>query len=282
MTPLPLPLLTHTRTSLLLASPFLALALLACTDTGTQPEDFTPSDPEDPGYPLGDTDSATWAMKQVVSVQVASPTGGDEWGSVITTRRMILQWNREGTNITWTDETCSMSSTSVYDTLSSYGYGFITALPLNTRDATLSVEEVGADFEAERYTELMGVVLDDPEEETLPEDEEDERVVDSDEDENPGVTVDVHQEVLDSYGELYMIQRNRSTYHGVVVNPDRIEGNIDYELEQIVVGYSVGWLAFTTAVRADADSSHNYFILVRMEDGDNCAAVEAGADTLFE
>lgn len=147
--------------------------------------------------------------------------------------------------------------------------GFMAALRPRTRMATLSETGGQVAFVQQPYLEVRGAVLENPETDDLPVDPEDPRVVDQDDDGNPGMTVSV--KILGIIeGQTYVVQRVRYVLSGVVVAPDRIEGVIDWSDEQVVIEATNPLLKVDTIGYPDPDPTRHIFVMIRMQESWTC------------
>ena len=83
----------------------------------------------------------------------------------------------------------------------------------------------------------IGIRLEDPANESLPDDPNDPRIFDADGDGNPGVTSTVKVSD-DLQGEIYLARREIFAYDVTQVDPDRLEGSITDSSEQLILGAS--------------------------------------------
>lgn len=292
----------------------LLLLALACSDA--KDTGFALGEVEDPGTPLDDTaadtgsedtasgdtgadtggsdtggtdtsgedtgpreDARTFAFLQSTRTLVDSPVGG---GTAPSDTRAVarLSWRRVGTEVTWDEELCSLESTEVHDTQTTFPNAFVAAVPLATRFATLSAAETGATFTAGPFTDVLGARLDDPERDRLPTRESDSRQWDQDADGQPGMTVHVDQAFLGE-GDVYVAQRTTTRLDGVVVATDRIEGFVTLDQEQVVYGASTWWLELDTNQRADTTPEYNFFVMQQVDAVDGCATILRDQRSLF-
>ncbi len=253
------------------------------TDTG--PTDTGPTDtgPTDSGEEEPAVDARTFGMIQVVATLVTDPGPfTDDVETGLTTSLVLARWERLGTDATWTETTCSVEQNEVFDTVTSFPDAFVETMPVHTRVGTLSAPETGATFFAGPFVDLVGVTLDDPSGDALPDDPDDSRVFDQDEDGEAGVTVHVDQAIMGE-GDVYVVQRTTTTYEGVIVSGDRIEGYLDSAPEQSVLSASTWWLELDVPPpEPDPEPSHSYFVMQQMDDDATCADVIAQRGALFD
>jgi len=242
-----------------------------------EPEDYHVGDVDDPGDDLEDSDDPieeTWGLVQVYSSLIRNPNPlSSEEGVTSTTSTKLLEWTREGTSVTWNETLCALESTPVFGTHTSYPEAFVAYMPVYTRQAELSDTVTGATLEAGPFLDLLGVELEQPADDALPTEADDPRVFDMDQDGFPGVTVHVEQDLLGA-GDVYVLQRTSTELIGTVLSDDRIEGHVEIEPEQVVLGATSWWLELDTDQRPDPDPEHNFFALQRLEPGATCADVE--------
>jgi hypothetical protein len=288
--------------------PFVCLlpGVLACTPDPEEPDDFVPDTPDDPGDPLdtdepvdtdepietdepmdtGDTEPPPepqrFALLEVVSTLVDDPTPwSDDSGATQLYAWKRVDLLRDGVDIRWTETVCGMESTEIFGTLTVYPDAFLDALPVAEKRATLSEAVTGASFVMEPHVTLLGAQLDDPFHDPMPDDASDPEQWDQDGDGHPGVTVRVEQSLLGD-GEVYVGQRTFTSYEGVLISSERIEGYVDSDNEQVVYDASSWWLEIDTNSRDDPERSHSYFIFQQIDASWGCAEILDERDSLFE
>jgi hypothetical protein len=281
----------------------LALWACGCTPDPVDPEDFVPDDPDDPGDPLdsdepGDSDAPgdtgeiedtgpapepkRFALLEVVSTLVDDPTPwSDDSGATQLFAWKQVDMLRDGVEMRWTETVCGMESTEIFGTLTIYPDAFLDALPVVEKRATLSEAVTGASFVMEPHVTVLGAQLDDPWGDPMPQQASDPEQWDQDRDGQPGVTVRVEQSLLGE-GEVYVGQRTFTSYQGVLLSAERIEGYVDSDNEQVVFDASSWWLEIDTNSRDDPEPSHSYFIFQQIDRSMGCAEILDQADALFE
>lgn len=126
----------------------------------------------------------------------------------------------------------------------------------------------------------IGIELDDPANETLPTDPNDPRVIDADGDGNPGVTSSI-KVTEDLRGEVYLARREIFAYDVTAVSPDRLEGSITDNSEQLILGASdPAFLASAQWEQVD-DPARNPVIWQRVDDDWDCDRLAQERDDLF-
>jgi len=123
-------------------------------------------------------------------------------------------------------------------------------------------------------TEFAGAVLATASE-ALPVKPDDPRVIDEDNDGNPGITIRVSG--LSLSGSLYAVQRQTTTIQAIVVARDRLEGALTFTSEQVVLGSdspTIAGLYSQSTTTPDFITCNSGFAMVRVGDA---AGVDGGA-----
>ncbi|MFT6399486.1 MAG: hypothetical protein ACJAYU_004253 [Bradymonadia bacterium] len=147
---------------------------------------------------------------------------------------------------------------------------------LNAPVLSASVDAAGTFLQPRSYS-VLGVELDDPRVDELPQEPDDPRVIDCDGDGNPGGTVRISGIVS---GEVYVAQRSWSELEGRVTSPDTIEGQVRFDEDQVILGASRRILRSGPPTEPDDDPERNWFRLVRLADGADCVDALAYAESL--
>ena len=114
--------------------------------------------------------------------------------------------------------------------------------------------------------EVAGANLADPACDALPTDPNDPRVVDTDHDGYPGISVSLTALIA---GSLRSVQRQSTALHGVAVAADRIEGGMTYESDQSVIASdpaSIKTLYQMSKSSADSAVCSSSFVMVKVSD----------------
>lgn len=126
----------------------------------------------------------------------------------------------------------------------------------------------------------IGIRMEDPANESLPDDPDDPRIFDADGDGNPGVTSTVKVSE-DLQGEIYLARREIFSYDVTQRGPDQLVGSITDSSEQLILGASND--AFLTPaqwVQVD-DPSLNPVIWERVDADWDCERLATERDRLF-
>ena len=124
---------------------------------------------------------------------------------------------------------------------------------------------------------LLGVRLDDPLRDELPDSSSDSRVFDQDGDGNPGITVKIGGFIS---GDIYVVQRTINTYTGTLSGVNLV-GSIEEYGEQKVLGSTNAMLEQDVPSEAINDPAVNRINMVPVDATVTCDWVIDNADTLF-
>lgn len=147
---------------------------------------------------------------------------------------------------------------------------FMASLRPQLRAATLVRDESGETrFIQDRYVEVRGAKLENEESDPLPKDPGDPRIVDQDGDGSLGMTVRIKLlGILDE--EIHVVQRVQYALSGVVVSAQRIEGNVEWSDEQVVLDATNPILMAESNSSPDPDPSKHVFVMLRLQDEWTC------------
>ena len=254
--------------------------MAACTPPVT-PESFQISDAET-GVEILEQDAGWYGLKLVLSSLVANPLNQDERGPSVNTSYLIAELSRDGVEITWNETLCAISATEVFGTLSEFPSAFVDTMPVRQRSLVLEELAAGAAVHGGPFVDVNGAQLDEPTSDPLPEEGDDPRVVDQDLDGDPGITIQVTHSIVGT-GNIYAAQRGANHFDGEMISADRIEGYVDAESEQVVLGASEAWLTLSTPDPIPApEPTHSYFILQRMDTAEpDCSTLLSSRSVLF-
>ena len=226
--------------------------------------------------------SGVWAMVQINSEIVQIPIVGERTRTTTTRLRLIIERSDDAFSVleihctTNIDDGTMMVETTIPD-------AFLHSLGVTERTARLEfasdVNQPTDDHSSiprivfPWTTQVLGARLKDPENEALPTDVADPRVFDQDNDGHPGMTVRV--EIMGLIrGEVYVVQRNRNRLVGTVVSPGFIQGTIEWETEQVVLGASSPFLESEGQGIPDPDPKRNFFLAKRIDPALDCADIQ--------
>ena len=232
--------------------------------------------------PAGLDLSGVWAMVQITSEIVQIPIVGERTRTTATYLRLTI--DQSGANLVVLETHCATSiddgTIMVQTTIPD---AFLRSLGVTERAARLELaSDVNQPTDAHSSnprivfpwtTQALGARLKDPESEPLPTDVDDLRVFDQDNDGHPGMTVRVEIMGLIT-GEVYVVQRNRNRLVGTVVSPGFIQGTIEWETEQVVLGASSSFLESEGQGIPDSDPKRNFFLAKRIGPMLDCADIQ--------
>ena len=246
------------------------------TDTGG-PEP-TPDTGPPPPVPVDEL----FAMKAVSAILQRNPTPRNNEASVVTTQYMLVDSERLADDFTWTETLCSISTSRAswgfgVSAQTSYPDAFVTHFPVQDRQATWTEN---GNFNANNLTSVVGARLANPLTDSLPTEAGAPSEVDTDQDGNPGVTVNVNVALLGS-GSVYVAQRSIINLRGLERDDGRIEGLWESNDQQVVLGASRGVLNQAVDNRRDPDAARSFFIMVPIDDDWDCSDINANIDRLF-
>lgn len=223
--------------------------------------------------------SGTWAQMQVTSELSSVPFVGEVTNKNITLLRLEQQQN--GGSLTVTAEICSIEVDSGTSLVSiEFPQAFVDSLGMVMKPSTIEPADHGYRFFQPRFTQLLGVRLENPATDPLPTEADDPRVFDQDGDGHPGITVRVT--ILGFIkGEVYVIQRDWNTLNGEFTSPDKIDGLIEWGIEQVVLGASNPFLKARGTNRPDPAAEHSYFCTTRIDPQMDCPAIIENQEVLF-
>jgi len=149
------------------------------------------------------------------------------------------------------------------------------------RTANLSLNDCDFRFTQNWYTEIRGAILKDPENDPLPIDPDDPRLVDLEGDEHPGMTIQAS--ILGLFtGEGYAVQRYRYRLAGTVFNANIIIGLIDWTSEQTMVGATNPLFMESFSDDTDPDPTKHKFVMIRIDEAWTCETLREQLPSLLK
>jgi len=223
--------------------------------------------------------AGTWAEVEVYSELVAFPIVGEIRNTNTATLRVEIE--QVGNSLTLHDRYCAIRVLSATPLASTeIPEAFLNFLVKGPATAVLEPSPSGVRFVRTWQARTSGVHLERPDDEPLPTNAADPRVIDEDGDGHPGVTVRLR--VLGVIeGEVYLVQRVRYRLVGTLVSPDRIEGVLEWQSERVVLGASSPLLLGNWNGTPDPDPRKSTFVLRRIDPGCGCDAIMANWSALF-
>jgi len=254
----------------------------------SDPDEGSEASSPDPGsaeggdeVPLGGLYATHWRM--VATYEVPNPFGADSMSGEGETVVMGLA-RIEAEGEAWTIEEWGCGGRSDIDLMGGVEITIPAALPLsvpaNRSHLEVVQEEGGWSWRRPEVATAVGVRMDDPAADPLPEDRNDARIWDQDGDGHPGVTVGVSNPLLS--GDLYVAQRQRNTLHGGVASDGSLFGFIEDTGEQKVLDSDNILLRMDIAMRPPETLDRNTVSMVPVNEGVDCAWLLERAAEMFE
>lgn len=247
---------------------FLAAASLAipCTASATS-NDLTPL----PNL------SGTWARAQVTSALVDVPVLGEL--SSRTLAVTLLRVRQDGAELTLDEEVCRLTTQAPTRLVTTaYPPAFIQAVSGNRRRGRLELDGSQIRYLEPKQAFWRGMRPDADIRGPLPTSGRDPRVDDVDRDGQPGLTVQVGG-LID--GEIFLVQRSWSELTGVVRSQNQIEGQVEWDSEEQILGASASILTSAPDKRPDPKRGRSFFRMRRVPSSATCGEVLARRHRLF-
>jgi hypothetical protein len=224
-------------------------------------------------------DPGLYASRQYVSTR-ALTRPSNRYLRVRTTGLLLHRVRYDGDGLVVDSRYCSVEQEPLGRVRTTIGPAFVAAMPEWTvRVATEPAGDGLTNVRVPNHLMVLGADLERPNEDPLPEDEDDPRVTDPDGDGHPGVSV--HVDGLVS-GEVYLVQRIVRGLRGTLDPDGRMTGQVTGTGDQHVIGASSGILrTFTPQFEHNPDPERNIFVWVPVPDGSTCADVVANRDRWF-
>lgn len=276
------------------SSLWLAAGLAACTFGDAEPT--APAPEQDAGSPVADAASepppaeaqaeaggvpelsGLWAQLWVTSSFDTLPAIGQVVGTTLSINLVKLQ--QQGTSVSMHVDVCGVEVDSgtpaVKEVLTD---AFVKALGPLQRTAELVAGENGWELRQPKHFELHGVKLSDAQNELLPVQADDPRVVDEDGDGKPGLTIRIAG-LVD--GEIYVVVRDIHETRAQVVSDKELKGLIDWTKDQNVLGSDNPILADNpTKSVPNSDASASYVRMLKVDSESNCVWLVSNHKALF-
>ena len=222
-----------------------------------------------------------YAMKAVSAVQQRNPSPlGNEEVQVVTTQYMLVDGERRDEQLIWNETLCRIATSEAryrfgIRASTTYPEAFVEHFPVFERQAEWTQ---GGEFQAGPLVSVVGAELANPLTDSLPSEAGAAGEVDSDQDGNPGVTVNVGGAVS---GSVYVVQRSIISLRGRERDNGRVEGFWQAEDEQVVLAASSNILMTQVERRRDPDPEASYFVMVPVESDWSCRQINEAGDDLF-
>jgi hypothetical protein len=247
----------------------------ACGGSGTEGVDPGPTGPDFTGK-VEPRIVGAYAMKRQTAAIQTLPILGMQ--ASITISYGMGKIARQGDVFTLTESVCRVAPTSSGSVTTTIDDGVPRSTPAAT--VSLDVHPDGANVVWSRPSAplVLGARLDNPGSDTLPSMASDPRVFDQDGDGHPGVTAHIAGLVS---GDVYVAQREKSSYAGKLVADGQLTGLVTGTSEQMVLDASNTLLNQNVPSMPDPDPQKSNVTLKRVESEWDCDKLVAQIATVF-
>ncbi len=222
--------------------------------------------------------SGVWVQKMVLTAVSKPPVVSKVTTETITYLRIEIE-QKSAADIRMTATVCDVDINSDFKRLRTIvSSGFIKALGTTLRTAKIVQSDGKSFLEVAQNVQVIGAALREPGSEILPTQSDDFRVTDQDKDGKPGVTVRIEGLIN---GDIYVVQRGKDSYRGLIDANDLIRGEVRWENEQVVLGSTSMFLGNVPPTWVHKDPARSYFEMKRLKENLSCAQIKANKDKLF-
>lgn len=235
-------------------------AVLGLASLGADPSNGSGSGDDVPSI------AGRWAQRMVMTSQSNPPVIGKVTSKTIT--HLVVEARQNGDRVELKAETCDITMANNVDIVDTVvPDAFVRAIPTSRRTGRLVRTDGDVRLEIDRSWTVFGANLRQTESETLPQSDTDHRVVDTDDDGHPGITIRVSGLVS---GKLYLVQRAWDRYSGRMTDEGHFTGTVDWHVEQSVLGSNSIFLGSSPAAEPHPDDQKSHFTMVRIPDDASC------------
>lgn len=227
--------------------------------------------------------SGSWAMKFAVTHSTCVPIL-EEPIQIILTGIARVEIEHDELEVRFTEEICdySMNSPEDLDFYIIFTTETIAAIEIFDRRADLEVLSTGSDFIVDRTVDIYGAdktLFDDAENDQLPIEEDDERLVDLEKDGKPAATAQIRGFVK---GEVYVVIRIVRDLLGKVVNRNLIEGQVRSNVKMNTIGADSPIMDIQLDLQEAGNDGANRFQMIRLDQSLDCADLYKDAENIFD
>lgn len=212
--------------------------------------------------------SGTWAQLQVQTSIVTIPVAGNVTSTTVAILRVNIEQDRRKLVVQTTpcavdvDSEVTMVKTIIPQPM-------LRAIGTREFRARLNPSHDGWRFYQPPVMQTLGVALKDAWKDSMPSGPNDKRLVDSDNDGNPGVTVRIEGVIK---GAIYVAQRSWSRLDGLILG-DRMKGSLQWQTDQSVLEATSSLLLSSPHARPSTVPSENYFRAIRVAPNATCKEI---------
>lgn len=223
-----------------------------------------------------------WGMRMEIAVVTLGLPLVTKQNTYSSNLILVKASHKQGDTLELEEKLCDIQLTNFIDTDEPFDdlawmvipLRYLRSLPIAHQTVQLHSASDGDAFDTSRSLEIRGCVLQDPENDPLPDrhdfdaNPDDSRFWDEDGDGNVAITT-----LMDGVlrGAIYNVQRWSAEYHGTILDSDHIKGLSSIENEQLVIFASNPTLVYDTETEIHPQEDRTYFRLERLNDDASCA-----------
>ncbi len=211
----------------------------------------------------------TWAQVQVTTARTEIPVIGVIETS--TTSLLLTEITREGSDYVLTEKVCSIDLTGGSDLVTTIiSDAFARGVSGNTRAIRWFRDGDTLRYEQPKAWRASGAKLSNVSRGTLPKAPGDPRILDSDGDGHPGLTVKIRGAID---GELYVVERSWSVLSGKMDGSGQLHGSIKWYSEQSVIEATSIFLSNPPPSKPTSSKRDNYFRMKKVDQESTCSDI---------
>ena len=219
-------------------------------------------------------------MKQIVLASTSVASGLTLRAK--TERLQLVTVERVGNALKARARTCGVRQVSSGGAEMTFPDAFVTSIPDMEQNYLILESDGNVALKSSPSIEVLGANLRDPEKDEMPNAASDPRVVDLDKDGKPGLTMNIKIKIatISIASNVFTIQRVKWNESSTSVTADRIEGTVDWTIDQHTLG-SDSQILGRIKPKVTAVNQSSFFSMRKIPSESNCETVLVQAKSIF-